>query len=184
MKFEPIYEDGIITLNGEELPGLLRSLSVDGKVRFDEQKVDGASGKKKTPQGFEDCDISVSLYLLNDDESSCYDKLSQLNEMFRKTDAKANPQIYEISNHHISFRGIRKVVFSKLSTSENDKTDEIVATLGFVEHTPPIVKMEKAQAKTPGPKELAKKAIEKVTGSDDKKQTESPKEDALIIELD
>lgn len=58
---EIVFEDGIISLGGEEVPGILRSLSVNGQVRFDEQKVDGASGKKKTPVGYEDCDISISL---------------------------------------------------------------------------------------------------------------------------
>ena len=43
-------------------------------------------------------------------------------------------------------------------TAENDKTDEITATLGFVEHNPPVVKTEKAQAKTPTSKELAEQA--------------------------
>lgn len=179
---EIIYEDGVITLNGEEIPGILRSLSVDGKVRFDEQKVDGASGKKKTPTGYEDCDISVSLYLCTDEDSTCYHKLQTLVEMFRKTDEKANPQIYEISSHHITFWGIRQVVFSKLATSENDKSDEIVATLGFVEHNPPIVKTEKAQAKTPTPKELAKKAAEKAKGGADGGENK-PEEEKMIVEL-
>ena len=39
------FEDGEIRLGGEAVPGLLASLKVDGKVRFDSQKVDGASGK-------------------------------------------------------------------------------------------------------------------------------------------
>lgn len=180
---EIVFEDGIISLGGEEVPGILRSLSVNGQVRFDEQKVDGASGKKKTPVGYEDCDISISLYLVTDDESSCYEKLETLANMFRNTDEAANPKVYEVNNRHIFLRGIRQVVFSKLSTSENDKSDEITATLGFVEHTPPIVKTEKAQAKTPTAKELAKKAVEKVTGAVNGENTAKPVEDSLVIEL-
>ena len=65
------FDDGVLTLGGEEVPGILNSLRVDGKVRFDEQKVDGSSGKKKTPQGFEDSDIMISLYLVTDDDTSC-----------------------------------------------------------------------------------------------------------------
>ena len=30
------FEDGVITLGGDEIPGILQSLSVDGKVRFDD----------------------------------------------------------------------------------------------------------------------------------------------------
>lgn len=185
---EIVFEDGIISLGGEEVPGILRSLSVSGQVRFDEQKVDGASGKKKTPVGFEDCDISISLYLITDDDSNCYEKLEKLAGMFGKTDEKANPQVYEVMNRHIFLRGIRQVVFSKLSTSENDKSDEIIATLGFVEHNPPIVKTEKAQAKTPTPGELAQKAVQAavnaVTGQGGGQGGENrPQEDSMIIEL-
>lgn len=160
------FEDGVITLGGEEVPGILQSLSVDGKVRFDEQKVDGASGKKKTPQGFEDCEISVSLYLVTDADTSCYEKLETLSGMFRKVDDKANPQIYDVANKHLLARGVRQVVFSKLQTAENDMTDEITASLGFTEHNPPIVKTEAAQAKTPTAKELAQKAVEKAGGKE------------------
>ena len=169
------FEDGVVTLAGEEVPGILHSLRVDGKVRFDEQKVDGSSGKKKTPQGFEDSDIMISLYLVTDEDSSCYDKLETLSGMFRKVDDKANPQIYTVANRHLLARGVRQVVFSKFCSSENDRTDEIMVTLGFVEHNPPVVKTEKAQAKTPTSKELAEQAAEKA------KQAAEPKEDELII---
>lgn len=171
------FEDGVLTLGGEEVPGILHSLRVDGKVRFDEQKVDGSSGKKKTPQGFEDSDIMVSLYLVTDDDTSCYDKLETLSGMFRKVDDKANPQIYTVANRHLLARGIRQVCFSKLQTAENDTTDEITATLGFAEHNPPIVKTEKAQAKSPTSKELAEQAAAKA-------QQAEPAEDKLIIKTD
>lgn len=171
------FEDGVLTLGGEEVPGILHSLSVDGKVRFDKQKVDGSSGKKKTPQGFEDSDIMVSLYLVTDEDSSCYDKLETLSGMFRKVDDKANPQIYTVANRHLLARGVRQVCFSKLQTAENDKTDEITATLGFAEHNPPIVKTEKAQAKGPTSKELAEQAAAKA-------QQAEPAEDKLIIKTD
>lgn len=179
------FEDGVITLAGDEVPGILQSLSVDGKVRFDEQKVDGASGKKKTPQGYEDCEIAVSLYLVTDNDTSCYEKLETLSGMFRKTDDKANPQIYDVANRHLLARGVRQVVFSKLQTVENDQTDEIMANLGFVEHNPPIVKTEKALAKSPTPKEMAQKAVEKAAGSSGGAGSSSakPEEDSLIVDM-
>ena len=122
------FEDGVVTLAGEEVPGILRSLRVD-----------------------------------------------TLSGMFRKVDDKANPQIYTVANRHLLARGVRQVVFSKFCSSENDRTDEIMVTLGFVEHNPPVVKTEKAQAKTPTSKELAEQAAEKA------KQAAEPKEDELII---
>lgn len=179
------FEDGVITLGGEEVPGILQSLSVDGKVRFDEQKVDGASGKKKTPQGFEDCEITVALYLVTDADTSCYEKLETLAGMFRNVDDKANPKIYDVANKHLLARGIRQVVFSKLQTAENDETDEITASLGFTEHNPPIVKIEKAMAKTPTAKELAQRANETKPGKKDPEPEPEPEiTDDFSIEID
>jgi len=173
------FEDGIVRLGDAEVPGILRSLSVNGKVRFDEQKVDGASGKKKTPQGFEDADISMSLYLVTDEDSSCYDKLETVSGMFREVDDKANPKIFTVANRHLLARGIRQVVFSSLQSAENDQTDEITVSLGFVEHNPPIVKVESAQAKSPTPKELAEQAAEKAAAA-----TAEPVEDSLIVDME
>ena len=73
------FDDGIIRVDGEDLPGILDDLKVSGKVRFDEQKVDKASGKKKTPQGWEDTDVSITLYLPTDESGTCYDKSPQGN---------------------------------------------------------------------------------------------------------
>lgn len=169
------FEDGLLRLNGEELPGFLQSLRVDGKVRYDEQKVDGTSGKSKTPQGWEDHTLIVSLILTTDDYSDCYDKLDQITPFFKTPDAKANPQIYILINRHIQTRGIRQVVFDRLESNENSATDEIRVTLGFTEHNPPIIRTEGAVAKTPTPGELAERASETV-----KETADGPKEEAVI----
>ncbi len=159
------FEDGIVRIGGEELPGILSDLRVSGQVRFDEQSVDKASGKKKTPQGWEDADISLTLYLTTDESGTCYDKLDMLNGFFKRTDGKANPAIFTVANRHLLARGVRRVVFSRLDSSEDTRTDEIRASLAFVEHNPPIIKQERAQAKRPTPGELAKKAKEKAQGA-------------------
>lgn len=111
------FEDGIVRIDGEELPGILSDLRVSGQVRFDEQSVDKASGKKKTPQGWEDADISLTLYLLTDEAGTCYDKLAVLEGFFKKTDGKANPSIFTVANSHLLARGVRRVVFSRLDSA-------------------------------------------------------------------
>ena len=167
-----VFEDGLIRLGDTELPGILTVLRVDGMLRFYQQKKDGSSGKKKTPKGFEDSDVMVTMLLLTDSESQCYEKLEQVSGLFRKIDDKANPQVYTVTNRHLLARGVRQVVFSKLQSSENNGSDEIRVTLGFVEHNPPVTKIEKAQAKTPTPKELAEQAKAKKT----------PEADSIIID--
>jgi hypothetical protein len=152
------FADGVIRLGGEELPGILQTLSIDGKVRYDEQKVDGSSGKSKTPQGWEDQTVKAALVLQTDEESDCYEKLAKLAPYFRKPDDKANPQIYALANRHSQTRGIRQIVFDQFSSSESSANDTIKVTLGFTEHRPPIVRQEAAQAKTPSPGDLAETA--------------------------
>ena len=78
-----------------------------------------------------------------------------------------------MTNRHLLARGVRQVVFSKFQSAENNSTDEIRVTLGFVEHNPPVTKIEKAQAKTPTPKELAEQAAAKKA---------TPEADTLIID--
>lgn len=152
------FEDGLIRLGGSDVPGLLSSLRVNGKVRFDTQKIDGASGKSKTPQGWEDCEIMVTLILLTDEESDCYEKAAALESLFRSPDERANPQVLTLTNRHVTARGVRQVVFSRLETTESSRTDDITATLGFTEHRPPIVKVEESQAKSPTSAELKQEA--------------------------
>lgn len=172
-----VFEDGRISLGGKEVPGILTELRVDGKVRFDEHKVDGNSGKTKIPQGYEDSDIMIGLVLPTDDTSDCYQKASELNSLFRDVDGKANPQVMTAVNKHLQARGVRQVVFSRLETAENDQTDEIRATLAFVEHLPPIIKDEKAEAKTPTAGEVAK-------ANENKKGGASPAaEDSLKVDV-
>ena len=149
------FEDGIVRLGGEALPGLLASLNIDGEVRYDEQKMDGQSGKKKTPKGFEDQVVTLTLTLCTDDETDCYEKLALLSPFFRKTTKQANPKIYTLVSRHAGARGIRQVIFDKLKSAETNQSDTITATLGFKEHRPPIVRTEAAKAKTPTPGEAA-----------------------------
>ena len=170
------FEDGEIRIGGTLAPGIFASLSINGQVRFDEQKIDGQSGKAKTPSGFEDAEIVMGVVLLTDGDSTCYDKLQELNGLFRAVDGKANPKVLDVVNRHVQARGIRQVVFSRLESSESEDSDEITATLGFVEHNPPIVKVEKAKAKTPTPKELAEAA------GDNTGKTAEPEEDVIIVD--
>ena len=132
------FEDGFITLGDVELPGLIVSISISGDVKFDEAKTDGQSGKKKTPMGYEDSVINVDLDLLTDDNSDCYEKLTELNKIFKGVGPKAAPKILTVVNRHMRARGIDQVVFSGLSSKEDNQSDWIMAALTFSEHLPPI----------------------------------------------
>ena len=167
------FEDGIVTLDGTELKGILQRLDVKTAVRFDEAKVDGASGKKKTPAGFEDSKVDVSMILLTDEDGDCYEKLEEINHIFKGIDKNTNPKIFTVTNRHLLARGIREVVFANLDSSENSSTDEIFISLQFVEHNPPVIKMEETKAKQPTAKELAEMA---------KNETSEPEEVLMVFD--
>ncbi len=136
------FEDGTIALGGVTLGGILKSLSVRGSVVFDEVKQDGVSGKRKMAMGYNDADLSVTIELLTDDTSTCYDKLESLDAVFKDVDNKGMPLVYDVLNRHAGARRINQVVFSSLDTSESDQDDVILASLNFVEHKPAIIKVE------------------------------------------
>lgn len=139
------WGDGEVRLGGELLPGSFLDMNIRGEVRFDESQQDSQSGRHKTPLGYQDADITLTLELLCDADGDCYSKLKQLNKVF-KSDRRANPKVYAVANRHCAARGIRNVVFSELSSFESDQDDVITATLSFVEHLPPVIKRERQAA--------------------------------------
>ena len=138
------FDDGKVSLGGWVIPGILMDQSVRGQVRFDRTEQEGAgSGKTKIAMGWEDADICLQVDLLTDDESTCYEKLTQLNAVFVGADNKARPQVYAVVNAHLMARGIRQVVFSGLDSSETEDEDIISCSLAFTEEKPAVVESEK-----------------------------------------
>jgi hypothetical protein len=136
------FSDGVVRLNGEALDGVLRNLTVGGELTFSEEKRDGLSGTVKVPMGWNDSDISCALDLITDNKKSCYERLSEINAIFRAREEQ-KPNIYDVSNRHLSARGIRRVVFAKLDSSESSDDDVITVTLSFTEYEPSVVNAEK-----------------------------------------
>lgn len=171
------FEDGVVKLGNDQVPGVFISMTVNAGVKFDRAERDHMSGKNRIPMGWEDSDIRLTLDLLCDLQekngqmvpSTCYDKLTEINRHFKGADKKASPMIYTVTNRHLRARGINRVVFSGLETDEDDQSDVIRAVLTFSEHLPAVVKREKqvTAAKTKGgaptvkPKPAAAPAIVK-----------------------
>jgi hypothetical protein len=138
------FSDGLVRLGKTLLPGILRNQSIRGAVRYDQSLSDGMSGKSKVALGWEDATITLTLDLLCDDEGDCYAKLTSLNKIFKAADRKkATPTVYNVTGRHVRARGISRVVFDGLDSTETDDDDVIQAQLTFTEHIPPIVKREK-----------------------------------------
>jgi len=142
------FADGVVTLGGKTLPGILVSQTVQAAVRYDESQHDNQSGRKKAILGWDDATITLTLDLLCDAEGDCYAKLQTLNRLFKGAEkGKSAPRIYDVSGSHARARGISRVVFDALDSYESDQEDTIQATLTFVEHLPPVIRREKQASK-------------------------------------
>jgi hypothetical protein len=137
-----VFDDGEVRLGAEILPGVLVSQTINGVVRFDQAEQDGMSGKAKIPMGWEDAGITLTVVLLTDAISDCYDKLTAVNRIFKGADNGANPRVYTVTGRHLRSRRIGQVVFAGLDSEEDDQSDVIRATLNFVEHRPVITETE------------------------------------------
>lgn len=136
------FEHGEIRLGDTLVPGVLQRLTVGGRVRYDEAEQDGLSGKTKTPMGWEDSEVSITLLLLTDAHSDCYSKLAAVNRLFKGHDNGANPRVLRVANPHLAARDVDEVVFDSLESMESDEDDTIEVTLRFTEHNPPIQVVE------------------------------------------
>lgn len=149
-----VFEDGELYLDGERIDGILTRSNVSQDVRYDEAEQDGLSGKVKTPMGWEDAVIRFDLDLTSDGSATCYDRLERINGIFRGADNGVNPKIYTVMNRHLRARGIDQVVFSSLSSDEDDKEDVIAVSLSFKEHRPAITAVEARVVATTNPTSL------------------------------
>lgn len=136
------FENGIIELDDQALPGIFKNMSVRGQVVFDEAKQDARSGTIKKPMGWQDADISMTVQLLTDNDTTCYEKLQTLDSVFKGFDTDGNPPVFSVVNSHTFARGIEKVIFSGLNSSETDQNNVMLCNLSFTEHLPPIIKVE------------------------------------------
>lgn len=142
MRVEIDKEYGKVMLSGQLLPGEYQGMDVSGAVRINEEEAPGRSGKLKQATGYEDCTVTLSLLLKNDDQSSPYEKLKELVRFFRKTDKTAKPEVYTIVSHLTDAWGLDDVVFKDLKTSDPRDGDVIRASLEFVEWQSPLVAIE------------------------------------------
>lgn len=144
-----VFEDGELYLNGARVDGIMTRSNVSQDVRYDEAEQDGLSGKVKTPMGWEDATIRFDMDLMSDETATCYERMERLNGVFRGVDNGVNPKIYTVDNRHLLARGISQVIFSSLSSDEDDLEDVIEVSLAFKEYRPAITAVESRYVSTP-----------------------------------
>lgn len=149
MRLEITNEYGDMKLGDKKIPGVFGGLAVNGKVRISEEEVPGQSGKLKQANGYEDLTMTLSLTLENDENTSPYDKLQVIVGLFRKTDKKAKPEVYNVVNKLTAAWGLDRVLFQELKTTDPPSADIIHAVLEFVEWQSPLVAIESKAVKGP-----------------------------------
>ncbi|MBW7997529.1 MAG: hypothetical protein FVQ81_13325 [Candidatus Glassbacteria bacterium] len=137
-------DEGEIRLDGTPLPGILQRMSIRGRLKTDQATL-LFGGEKTQPLGFQAATVFIELALpseggfLPGSESTCYDKLAELNAVFTEVDADINAKLHRISNAQINARGIDQVWFSELESSEAHR-DVITARLVLTQKEPPDFK--------------------------------------------
>ena len=153
-------KEGIIQIGSppEKLPGILRSISVNGELVIDSASVDGASGKKKTIQGWSDASVSITLSLVDDYEvnadnsigkkkKSRFECLAEIVKAFKQVE-DGTAVLYSFHHPMASAWGIKQLVFSKLSSDESAGRQVITARLDFEEHNPIVGEAQDRQKKS------------------------------------
>ena len=137
--------DGIVTLGTTIIDAVLISCSLSTSVRYDAATKDSRSSSVKRPIGFNDSEINIEFALITDDKMSCYSRLSVINKLFK---ARENgvAKVYNINNRHLFARGVRSVLFDKITSSESNTDDIIKVNLTFTEHTQPDKNLEDANS--------------------------------------
>ena len=140
---------GEIRLDNKLLPGIYQGMSITGEVRIKEEEAQGQSGKYKQALGYEDLGVDITLILPNDENSTPYEKLAEVVEVFRKTDKAAKPVSYKIVNKHTAAYKLDKVLVKNIKSEDPPNVDYIRVTLSLVEWQSPMVKIEARAVQAP-----------------------------------
>lgn len=135
---------GAVGQAAHTLPGFLDSVEASSSLLEDSVQQEGKSGSVKVVHGWKDCDVSITLLLLDiplidfargavTPYVSRYDCLAEIAGIFKKmTDGK--PQIYTVHHPHLTAWGARQFLFAGLKSSESRTKQIITCTLDFDEY--------------------------------------------------
>ncbi|MDR1175325.1 MAG: hypothetical protein LBK83_07645 [Treponema sp.] len=137
------------------LPGFLESIEVSDSLLEDSVEQEGQSGSIKIIHGWNDCDLSLTLTLLDipavdmarytvTPHISRYDCLREIAGWFKKM-KDGTPQIYTIHHPHVAAWGAREFIFNELKSSQERSSQIITCTLDFDEYNSTTGKSQERQ---------------------------------------
>lgn len=133
----------IVKIDGKTLPGHFSRLVIGADIIIDELPIQDKDGHVKQPAGYNEGTIQIELILIPDD-GDVNTQLASIYSMFRKVEGQIKPDIHSISNVHANSRGITKVLFKRLESSETKEDDALRVRVELEEYVPLAVQVQNA----------------------------------------
>ena len=131
-----------LTLNEKPLPGVVRSVSVNGKMQAERNaRADG--GRDFVLKGWEPAEVSIGIALLDGGKQSKQEFLQSLVQLFKKSENGQAVQ-YELAFPQTRAWGIGRCYFTGLDSNQGSK-QMVEASLKFVEFRPEIDQIKQQQ---------------------------------------
>jgi hypothetical protein len=131
-------DSGIIKIGSppEDLPGILESINISDSLLIENTGVQGRSGKVKIIQGWDDVDLQITLYLIDNPRGrqTRFDYLKIITGIFKKVGEGGKPEVYTLCHPMINAWNTKQFVISSLRTSESRNRRKINVTIEFLEH--------------------------------------------------
>ncbi len=120
-----------------ELPGVYQYMTIGQSVIIDSAKAEGASGRLKQAQGFDDLHVNLTVLLPDLGQTNGADnnlvELRKINDAFKATTSSGTPSRFEIVSLHTYVRGVKEVIWSDLSSDEGWEKNTIRVDLTFTQ---------------------------------------------------
>lgn len=126
-----------IKVGSTVLAGVIVGIEVSGELRLERQKTDGKSGSTTLIKGHEEASIRISLELLGGDE-----EVKKLESVFKGAAGQLGSKGVRVVNRHLDARGVKKLVFKKLTTRDDYPRGKIIADLEFTEFDMEAARLE------------------------------------------
>jgi hypothetical protein len=133
---------GVVGEGVHVLPGFVESIEVSDSLLVEDVEQEGTSGSIKVIHGWNDCDVSITLKLIDIPVISSgrlvpsvsrYDCLAEIRGWFKNM-RDGLPRIYTIRHPHITAWGAREFIFNDLKSSDSKDKRIITCTLEFDEY--------------------------------------------------
>lgn len=140
-----LVQDNIIKLGGVKLSGQVKSIDISETAKIEDIEDDKGRTKASQPTGYEAAKISVEFILEDSKKMTTAEQIKVMQRLFKPYGQK-KAKLLKITNEDCSARGISKVYFEKLSTSNVISESKKTATLELLAPVIAGIKTKKKKA--------------------------------------